>query len=318
MGNPRTCFAPAIGLAAALLLPGCTPRPAATLAASLPSRCLVSDTTAESPDTVYAIAVTATGRPSADCEGRPFATTNAPVVVAITVPPGADLRDVLEGRAPPTRRPDVIVTRDPPLIDFARRRGGYLVAPLTWSISYVLATAGTDDGVVPDEAQRAAIARDAVSGDARGALEPFPWLTDSACTKSLGVRRSSPAPVIIYSSGDAIARGIAERVVSLAASRGNPTWLPEGVTRGGAALRVAPLAPDSIVAALASGRAAAGVLALARDPLAPCGLSSGAPVPRGAIPLVDSRSHAIVRQGSGVTFIVGLDGTLHIVKRVTR
>ncbi|MGQ0647668.1 MAG: hypothetical protein ACT4P7_08845 [Gemmatimonadaceae bacterium] len=235
--------------------------------------------------------------------------------MSVAAPAGADLRDVLDGRAPQTQRPDVIVTRDPPLIDFARRTGGYLVAPLTWSITYVLAAAGMDDVVVPDEFERAALARDAVSGEARGALAPFPWLTDAACTTSLGVPPTTPAPVVAYSSGDAIARAIAERVVSLAGARGNPPWLPQGLARVGATLRVAAVAADSIAGALASGRVAAAVLTLARDPLRPCGMRDDVIVPRGTIPLVDSRSHVIVRQGRGVAFIVGLDGTLHFVKR---
>ena len=328
MGRARSLLSVATPVAAALLIVACTP-PRPLESAPTAARCLVADTTRTTPDTVYAIADVVrhtTRHATIDCERRPFEAASAPVAVTITPPPGADLRDVLEGRAARTRRPDVVVTRDPLLIDFARRSGGYLVEPLAWNTTYVLAVPTyllvvptPDAAAVPNAAERDAMARDAVIGDARGAVEPFPWLTDGACARPATQRVStSPLPVVAYSSGDPMARAIAERLVSLAGSRGGTRWLPPVLARPGATYRVAPLADDSIAHAIESGRAAAAVVAIARDPTTPCGTLGNVPVPRGAIPLVDARAHVVVRRGSGAAFIVGVDGALHFVKRVAR
>lgn len=311
MGHARSFHA-----VAAFLTFGCAPAPSPGTSATL-DRCLVVDTATATPDTIHAI-VESSARSTLDCERRPIARGVGPVVIAVTPPRGVDLRDVLEGRAAATKRPDVVVTHDPQLIDLARRSGGYRVEPLPWSVTYVLVPGTADTAAMPGVSDRAAIARDVVTGDSRGAIEPFPWLADASCARPLDLARPSAARVVAYSSGDAIARAIAERVSSLAASRAPSAWLPMSLARPGTPLRVTPIARDSIADALASGRAAAAVLSIARDPSTPCGTRGNEVVPRAAIPLVDARPHVIVRRGSGAAFIVGVDGTLHFVKRGTQ
>jgi hypothetical protein len=319
MGNARSLLTLAAPIAAAVLVLACTPaRPAESAATA--ARCLVADTTRATPDTVYAI-VDVARRATIDCERRPVEASNTPIAITITPPPGADVRDILEGREARTLRPDVVVTRDPLVIDFARRSGGYLVEPLAWNTTYVLAVLAPDAAAVPNATERDAMARDAVIGDARGAVEPFPWLADGSCAQPPAPRMAAPTlppPVVAYSSGDPIARAIGERLVSLAGSRGSAAWLPSALARPGATFRVAPVATDSIVHVLTLGGAAAAVVAVARDPSTPCGTRDNTPVMRGAIPLVDARPHVIVRRGSGAAFIVGVDGTLHFVKRGAR
>ena len=66
-------------------------------------------------------------------------------------------------------QPDVVVSRDPDLLDFARRRAGYLIQPLPWNTTYVLVTAG-DEPIAsrPPDEQREALARDAITAETRG------------------------------------------------------------------------------------------------------------------------------------------------------
>lgn len=305
----------AVPLVAALVVVGCaSPRAKAADAALLPSRCLTADTTTTAPDTIYAmVAVTPESSPL-DCERRQLPLQAVPVVVNIPPPQGTDLRDLLDGRVPATRRPDVVVTNDPTVIDFAVRSGGYLVEVLPWNTTYVLATASIEGGIVPDADSRAALARDAVRGDVRGAAEPFMWLIDAACAQSLITARPTAPPAVAYGSGDAIARAIAERMVSLAGSAAILPWLPSALGRRGATWRVLPVHRDSLATVVGSARAAAAVIAVARDPATPCGTRDNLAVPRGALPLVDARSHVLVRRGSGAAFVVGLDGALHFVK----
>jgi hypothetical protein len=301
---------------AALLVLGCAPARSPVPTATL-DRCLVVDTATATPDTIHAI-VELSAQSTLDCEHRSISRSDGPVVIAVSPPRGVDVRDVLEGRAAATKRPDVVVTHDPQLIDLARRSGGYLVEPLPWSVTYVLVSRTTDTLGMPGVSDRDALARDVVAGDSRGAIEPFSWLTAASCARPLEFARTSAAPVVAYSSGDAIARAIAERIASLSASRAPSAWLPMAVVRPGAPLRVTPIARDSIANALAAGRAAAAVFPIARDPSTPCGTRANEPVLRAAMPLVDARPHAIVRRGSGAAFIIGVDGTLHFVKRGTR
>jgi hypothetical protein len=63
----------------------------------------------------------------------------------------------------------------------------------------------------------------------------------------------------------------------------------------------------------ATGRVAAAVIALPRDPRAQCG-TANAPLPWRGIPLVDSRAHVIVRRGSGAAFTIGADGSLRFMR----
>jgi hypothetical protein len=180
-------------------------------------------------------------------------------------------------------RPSVVVTRDPDLLAYAARRGEYKIDALAWSTTYVLAIAGADSAsVIPAVAEREAMARDVVSVSARGAVEPFPWLADTGCVIDVPVPTGTSRAVVAYAAGDVTARQLAERVAA----------------RSPAAPRVTPVAADSIAHALASGSVAAAVFPLVRDSVATCGTRDGAPVIRGAVPLVDTRAHVITRRGT--------------------
>lgn len=287
--------------------------PVAASASTVASTCLVRDS-AVSPDTVYVMGAPEgqSSRAVVDCEQRPLPPVARPVVVELHAPDGADLRDVLDHGLPDalTPRPDVTVTRDAAAIGYAIRRSDYRVTPLPWNATWVLVDADTSAlPGIPTAAERDALARDAVRADARGAIGPFPWLTDSACTRA--TPPSESATVVAYPSGDTIARQLAERIVSLAAS-GGAAWIPAAL-RTGAAPHAAAMPADSIDAALADGRAAAAVVMWRRDRTGRCGVRAGESVRLRAIPLVDVRAHAIIRRGSGAAFIIGSDGTLHFI-----
>ncbi len=285
--------------------------------------CFIADTTAPVAETLYVIGAAHEG-PSdwTGCAGlreRP-SLANAPTVVAISAPPGADLRDILDvGLAgKPSVRPDVVVTSDPDVIAYAvLRDGAYLVSALPWASTYALVVPRADSIAMPPPAERQALARDAVTADARGAMEPFPWRIDASCATLSQPTATAARPVVAYATGDATARELAERVVSLAGAASRPPWL-SGLTdeRGSAraALYIAPMHVDSIAYALASGRAAAAVLPVMRDPRTRCGTPGDVPIPSHAVPLIDTRAHVIVRRGSGAAFIIAPDGSLRFTR----
>ncbi len=141
-------------------------------------------------------------------------------------PPGADLRELLDGGG--AYRLDVLVTDDANVIAYASGRANYLVVALPWSVTYVLVPARATPvigSLTPEK--RDAIAHNALTADARGAAEPFPWLTDSSCAITASIATDRAGQVIGYPAGNATARELAERVVSLAARataghRGSP------------------------------------------------------------------------------------------------
>ena len=279
--------------------------------------CFVADTSAPTRDTIFVVGVEARGADAAptDCERRASTTAASPVIVTETPPAGADPRDVMDRGLPATGgpRPDVVLTRDPDVLAYAASSAEYFIRALPWNRTYVLVT--TDSAsTTPSDAERDALARDAVSADARGAAPPFAWLTDPACVVPFAPPPSTPQSVIAYAADDAIARQLAERVVALSGARARTAWLPSAFARGAPAPRVAAVVVDSIADVLATGRAAAAVVALSRDPRARCG-TTDAPLPRRGIPLVDSRAHVIVRRGSGAAFTIGADGTLRFTRR---
>lgn len=295
--------------------------------------CLVADTSAPTTDTLFTLGVLQSATVAeAECEESRGSFGAEPVVVALEARAGVDLRDALElglgGNG--GRRPDVLVTRDPGVIAYARGRSDLLVEALPWSATYVFVAVHLErmrsdtappDAAVPSAAAREAMARDAVTADARGAEAPFRWRTDVGCASS---RESAPPtdapPVIAYAETDATARQLAERIVSLAASDARPDWL--AAIAGGRArattLRVSPMPADSVPVALAAGRAVAAVLAIPRDPRQRCGTLHDARVSAGAVPLVDTRAHVIVRRGSGAAFRVAADGSFHFIRRAAR
>ena len=312
------------GPAALITILGCAPRPGTALQSpALSARahgvsgtpaCVTADTSAPTRDTLYAVGVVSPSADSmpGDCERAGAGV--APVVITETPAPETDLRDVLDRGLPATHapRPDVVVTRDPNVLAYTASSADYFTVALPYDRTYVLVAIDSVP-VVPSQADREALARDAVMADTRGATQPFAWLA-STCTALASPPTAPPGSVVAYASGDAIARQLAERIVALAGARVRPAWLPASIASSGAALRVAAIPTDSIANAIATGRAASAVVALPRDPRMRCG-TPNVPLAWRGVPLGDSRAHAIVRRGSGAAFIVGVDGTLRFVRR---
>jgi hypothetical protein len=315
--SPAVAVSVLVGCASAAGRVSSTPVATATRPAfAATSPCFVADTAARTRDTLYVIGFDPDNADvhATDCEGRAIPAGDPPVMVTQAPPLGADLRDAIDGglTASGSPRPDVVITRDPALLAYVAASPDYFISTLPWSRTYVLL--GFSGDSVPSESERDALARNAVNADTRGAVQPYEWLTNPSCMATHPILSGSPRALVAYAAGDAIARQLAERVVALTSSRPRPSWLSAAPAQ---ALRIAPVAADSIPGVLAEGRAAVGVIALRRDRAATCG-TPDAPISSRAIPLIDSRAHVIVRRGSGAAFIIGSDGTLHFLRRGSR
>src|ERR1051326_2190661 len=78
--------------------------------------------------------------------------------------PGAQPRDLID------RGADVVITADPPALEYARQRGGLRLVPLTWAVTYILVVPPDAPlPVTPTPELRAELARDAVRAEARPA-----------------------------------------------------------------------------------------------------------------------------------------------------
>jgi hypothetical protein len=207
--------------------------------------------------------------------------------------PDSNPRDALDHGA------DLLVARDPALMDYVANRPEFATFPLPWSLTYVLldpgAKGGELAGVMGTPSVRASLARDAVRADARAAEPPFWWTGLMACPfDSLPI--SSPhSSRVVYLRGDEVARGLAERTVALA---------PAGM-----ALRAAAVSSTEFDSVLSHGSERAYIVAVPRHTLAPCRDSALWPRDASIIPLIDTRAHLIVRRGSPPVTIDG-DGTV--------
>jgi hypothetical protein len=242
------------------------------------------------------------------------------------VAPG-DPRDLLD------RGVDLLLTRDPATLDYARTLPSFQSLPLLWQRTHVLLTPGrTRESPVLTHDQRETLARDAVRGDARGARDPFWWQMLPDCevpapspavdaTALPGQRIPPPAPRVVYDARDGVARDLAERFVGLnrAASSGTAAWLdvllPDRPRR--TFQRATGLTGNALAAARRSGRDAGYVVALDSHPIDPCrdlqllADEVGWLDPGTIVPLVDTRLHAIIRRGrTGVA--TEWDGELRI------
>jgi hypothetical protein len=272
-------------------------------------------------------------------------------VLALRSSSSADGRDLLDGGV------DVMVTDDPSVLAYASTKPELVSLPLPWERTYVLLVPSRARGWRSSPAHsvaqevpsaewssfRAALARDAVRVEARGAEAPFWWEGAGGCDVRALVPPDSQAPTrrasrIVYARGDPTARDIAERLVALAAFErgdahaGTPlTSVVPDASDAGARLRAAALAPTEFDAALSAGGELAYVVALPRRTLRPCqelrSLAAAAPwlIPTFAarvaaedldsthalVPLVDTRSRVIVRRAVA-GLVADWDGTLHL------
>ncbi len=227
---------------------------------------------------------------------------------------------------------DVLVSSDPEVLAYARALPDVTTVPLTWSRTYVVAAAYQGDeaasappSIPADTLER--LARGAVRVSARAATPPFWWQNQHCPTLrappaaqeaglgSHAASTSGPPRNIVYPEGDAVARGIAERLVGLAGpGSSGPTWVFAAVP----GLDASPdppvavgLAPALLPRAARDGGTLALVVPLPRIPAGTCLDASGEGVgdipgllfsPTASMrvtPLLDVRSSLVVRSGVG-------------------
>jgi hypothetical protein len=223
----------------------------------------------------------------------PSAEGQPPIVYRFTQ--SGDLRDALD------RGADLVVTRDPAVVDYVANRPEFATFPLPWDRAYVLLqTTGAEPLRITGDSVRHSLARDAVRAEARPARRPFWWESLAACPPppdSQSQRLTTSR--IVYSRDDEVARGLAERLVAL--------------TGPGTSLRAAALAPAELAAALRDQAERAYVMAAPRESLAPCRDASEWPSGASIQPLIDTRARAIVRRGSP-PLTVDWDGTVRVLR----
>ncbi|UCD25429.1 MAG: hypothetical protein JSW51_05805 [Gemmatimonadota bacterium] len=248
---------------------------------------------------------------------------------------GRDPRDVIDDRY------DLVITSDARSLDYAAAKPDRDLVALPWDASYVFAAAragGTREQTadvrlgLPVE-MREELARDAVRIDARASTPPSWWDQLADChIKPAEHQVASERPQqgsarIAFESADAVARGLAERIVALAGAAGGRELLQqlgverelaESVASGMTRLQAVALSKEDYGRELLSGNSMAYVLPLQRLSMAPCRSASDLVaraswmVPSGSteggatvlqlgrvvVPLVDTRRHAVVYRGS--------------------
>ena len=287
---------------------------------------------------------------------RPF--TVSPVSgggpVLVFLEPGSsgayDSRDLLEGPV------DVMITRDPDVIEYASARPHLKTTPLPWQRTYVLLSTtrvlGMRLGDSPaglDREFTGDLARDAVPGIARGHEAPDWWDRINWCAamaEGAGLMEFS-APYaripgsdssrrVVFDRDDPVARGIAERIVALGTS--GPGSSPAesklaaavpGLADGTTALSAAGMDRTELGASLKEGGDFAYIIWLPLHPSDPCtGIMRlidrarwlsrlGDDFAGALLPLVDTRSYAIVRKGSA-GLSIDWYGNIHITGALAR
>ena len=207
---------------------------------------------------------------------------------------GGDPRDALD------RGADLIVTRDPGLVDYGSGRSELSPFPLPWSSTYVLVWSGEDEPALDLSAPvlRSSLARDAVRASARAAEPPYWWADRTGCPDSSTISSARPSHRIVYRKDDQVARRLAERIVALAHT--------------GSSIRAVGLDGDAFVEAVESGADRAYVVGLPRQTLLPCRDAFRWPAGARLLPLIDTRAYAIIRKGTR-PLTVDWDGTLRVV-----
>jgi hypothetical protein len=157
------------------------------------------------------------------------------------------------------------------------------------------------------------LARDAIRADTRAARPPFSW-QDRACRARTTYNPPSNSPksnAIVYPANDAIAKGIAERLVAFAwPTTRAPGWLrtllPPGYTSSGAPTALG--LDDGVLAEwLRTNRALGFVVALPRD--ADCSDHMTDSYSMAVAPILDARDQLIHRGNLGRVLLTG-DGVV--------
>jgi len=222
-------------------------------------------------------------------------TAQSPWGVHLRVASERDPRDALDHGA------DLVVTRDPAVVDYVAGRPEFTTFPLPWSRLYALLQPA---GAMPiseldADSVRRSLAEDVVQAEARPTELPFYWT--GKCPRIYRLWAVSPpmAPRIVYPRDDRVARGLAERIVALASDS-----VP---------LTAMGLGPTEFAVALRNQNDRGLVVSLARQAPAPC--HELAQLPGGARihPIIETRARAIVRRGAPPLTVDG-DGTVRVAE----
>lgn len=235
-----------------------------------------------------------------------------------------DARDLLEGEI------DVLVTTDPDVIEYAAGRPQLSTTALPWDKTYVLLSTtrfekirrGEKPAAIPTDLSDK-LARDAVTGDARGYRHPSWWDDFDDCgdvsfdlpwfdISPRGADSASRWKRIVYDARDPVARDLAERIVALAAT--DPATSAEaaaisdaipGLTGGGFGVTAVGVTGAELRSSIRTGGDFAYVIPIPKRPADPCFEASemmrrmpwlsvlGSDFADAMLPLVDTRPYLI-------------------------
>ena len=219
-------------------------------------------------------------------------------VIEFRFPLQRDARDALD------READLVITRDPVLVDYVSNRAEFTTFPLPWSRTYLLMEPGVSRGdllgALDTVSVRKSLAKDAVRASSRAPEPPYWWSDHRSCQAASPLRSDNASSRVVYRKDDDIARGLAERIVALA----SPS----------AGLRAVGIEAPELAIAVRGGSDRAYVMGVPRQSLAPCRDVYGLPAGFRFLPLIESRAYAIVRNGAP-PMTVEWDGTIRMVER---
>jgi hypothetical protein len=198
-----------------------------------------------------------------------------------------DVRDALDSGV------DLLVTRDLDLVQYAARHRELETFALPWSETYALIQPSNADSLrsfAEVDSVRQSLA-EAVRADARPASGQS---GPPRCRAASAQRSGFPAARVVHRAEDAVARGLAERIVAL-----------NGSDPG---LRVEALSDSAFAASLRAGAARGYIVALSLYRDDSCTGDLVLPPAASIRPLIDTRARAIVRRGSPA-LTVDWDGT---------
>jgi hypothetical protein len=200
-------------------------------------------------------------------------------------------RSSAEGRDAVDAVPDLIVTRDPAVIDYATRGSGYEVVSGKWDRRYLLlstsraaAISGGSAVSRMGEAVLEDLARDAVRGEARPSASPYWRDDDVACVIPASdapagdlaglVESGESLPRVVYPESDVAAAGLADRIVAIAGgaagdSNGLDGAFPD-LDAIGPSLRSEGVSSSDFVDRLKEGRDAMYIVSESSPPANPC------------------------------------------------
>jgi hypothetical protein len=198
------------------------------------------------------------------------------------LPPASDHRDFLDAGV------DLLLTREPAAVDYARTLPHVQMVPLAWHRTQVLLIPGRSPLPFLSQQDRQELATDAVRGEARGAQGPFWWQAWQGCGLDPSAPQSQGPPVsrIVYDASDTVAREVAGRFVGVG------TYERAAGLTGGALAQALRLGADDAYLRSVNIRSA--------DPCRDLHeLVDAAPWldPETIVPLIETRLQAVVRRG---------------------